>query len=376
MEKLKTYYQEKENIYIYSGNKENYYRINVNTGEMFGQTGRKLTKSIQIQNILTRRYYHLECTPLPLAIAIGACELSSNCAPEETHIKDLSNSLTTLYSIAGAMSARICRCYARTLMTYAPYAKIYKLIWDQTHNDLNKWLQIMDSFIIGDSKFEFPLDNIITLIPEEYFEKFFLFLRNLPLAHYSKEELDVILYYGIKQKIFSSILYNTGFSRNISKYLSYCRDINKKPIKTASFTREFAETHQAWSILRLKIDNKKIADNYARRAKFWDFSYGDFIIKIPTCGEDLVEEGRQMHHCVGGYVNSIAEGRKYICFIRHKDNPDKPYITCEIDPYTGRIRQYFLAYDRFISSDEDIEFKKAYQEYLSNCHKEYKTKEL
>ena len=369
MEELKEYYQEKENIYIYSGNNDKYYRININTGEMFGQTGRKLTKSTQIQNVLERRYYRLECTPLPLAIALGACELSSNCAPEKTHIKDLSDSLTTLYSIARrTVSASFCRCNARTLATYASYAKVYKIIWDKTHNNFSEWLQMMDSFIIGDRKFEFPLDNIITFIPEEYCENFFKFLRNLPLVHCSKEELDVILYYGIKQKIFSPVFSNMGFSRNISQYLSqylsYCRDMNKKPVKTASFTREFVETNQAWLMLKTEIDNKKIVENYARRAKFWDFSYGDFIVKIPTCGEDLVREGQLMHHCVGGYVNRIVNGSTYICFIRRKDNPNKPYITCQIVPQTGTIRQYYLAYDRCISSKEDEEFRKAYQDYL------------
>ena len=83
-----------------------------------------------------------------------------------------------------------------------------------------------------------------------------------------------------------------------------------------------------------------------------------------------------MHHCVGNYVNKIVDGSTYICFIRHKDNPDKQYITCQVDPNTGKIGQYYLAYDGLISSKEDIEFREAYQKYLFNCHKEYKIKEL
>ena len=51
MKNIKEYYQEKENIYIYSGNGERYYRINMNTGEMFGQTGHKLTNPKQNKNV-------------------------------------------------------------------------------------------------------------------------------------------------------------------------------------------------------------------------------------------------------------------------------------------------------------------------------------
>ena len=105
--KLKEYYQEKENIYIYSGNAERYYRINMNTGEMFGQTGRKLTSPKQITNALSP-YLQSAYLPLTLALAVGACELCSLVAyPEEADTKSLSDSLTTFYSIAGEEETKI-----------------------------------------------------------------------------------------------------------------------------------------------------------------------------------------------------------------------------------------------------------------------------
>lgn len=54
MEELKEYCQEKENIYIYCGKAERYYRININTGEMFGQTGRKLL-FLQMQTLTKKK---------------------------------------------------------------------------------------------------------------------------------------------------------------------------------------------------------------------------------------------------------------------------------------------------------------------------------
>ena len=389
MKKLKEYYQEKENIYIYSGNTERYYRININTGEMFGQAGLKLTNPKQIANAL-KRYVRSDYLPLTLALAVGACELCSLVPyPEEADTISLSNSLTTFYSVVGEEATKMRVSLLRSKVTYlrdfAPYTKHFKEIWeliDKKYNNpsiyskFNNWFNEMNKYITDCLIFGYSSEDIKNLMPEEYHGSFNRFVTNLRLTHLSKEETDTILYYGVKQKIFSPALVNTCLTHYLADYISYCRDMDKKPVKTASFTREFVETYQAWSILKTEIDKKKIVNNYARRAKFWDFSYGDFIVKIPTCGEDLVKEGQLMHHCVGNYVNKIVDGSTYICFIRRKDNPDKQYITCQVDPNTGKIGQYYLAYDGLISSKEDIEFREAYQKYLFNCHKEYKIKEL
>ena len=71
-----------------------------------------------------------------------------------------------------------------------------------------------------------------------------------------------------------------------------------------------------------------------------------------------------MHHCVGSYVNRVVENDCYIVFIRHKDTPDKCYLTCQV--YTnGEIGQYYLAYDRRISTAEDRAFKEAFATHLA-----------
>lgn len=377
-ENIKEYYQEKENIYIYSGNNDKYYRININTGEMFGQTGRKLTSTKQITIALERLILKRNCFPLPLALAVSACSLCSLYQyPEEADTKSLSDSLTTFYSVIGKEAEFLktyqLRYFARNLRDFAPYAKYFKKVWElvnkkYTSPSLNtkfsNWFNEMIDFIRGCSVFGCPSEDIKKLIPEEYHNSFDRFTANINLTHLSKEEIDAILYYGVKQKIFAPNLIYTELRNYLGKYISYCRDMNKKPIKTASFTREFVETENAWKLLKTKIDKQKIIANYARHPKYWDFTYGDFIVKIPTCGEDLIKEGQLMHHCVGSYVDRIVTGETYICFIRHKDKPNKPYITCQINPKTGAIKQYYLAYDRCISSKEDREFRAAYQNYL------------
>lgn len=48
--------------------------------------------------------------------------------------------------------------------------------------------------------------------------------------------------------------------------------------------------------------------------------------------EEIVAEGRILHHCVGGdsYLNKHNTGRSTILFLRSKSAPETPYITIEI----------------------------------------------
>lgn len=150
----------------------------------------------------------------------------------------------------------------------------------------------------------------------------------------------------------------------VKTYLNCCEELNHTPTHK-NFMREYVEVKRSWDIIHEKIDNEKIAKNYQKHSKAWEFEYNGFTIIAPTCGKDLVTEGMRMHHCVGGYVDNIIAGDTYICFVRKTNDIDKPYITCEVYPRSGRIGQYYLAYDECIKSEEDFKFKEAYQAYLN-----------
>lgn len=86
---------------------------------------------------------------------------------------------------------------------------------------------------------------------------------------------------------------------------------------------------------------------------FWeDDTY--MIVPAGRC-EELVEEGRALHHCVGAndfYMTAMAEGRSWILFLRRKSELDKPYYTIEINMYTDEIKQYYSEYDRQPDKEE------------------------
>lgn len=184
------------------------------------------------------------------------------------------------------------------------------------------------------------------------------------LPDITKQELSVCAYYLNRGKL-AEYEGNYNACYHLVEYLNWCRAMNIEPQKVNNFMREYCETYRVYKLRKIEFDNKRIAENYAQHSAAWEFEFGDFAVSIPTCGQDLVTEGLRMHHCVGSYVDKIVTGACYICFIRRKDAPDDCYITCEVRP-SGRINQYFLAYDRYISNDEDLAFRSAFQEHLNN----------
>lgn len=56
----------------------------------------------------------------------------------------------------------------------------------------------------------------------------------------------------------------------------------------------------------------------------------EFVITPPLNAADLVSEGSNLHHCVGGYVGSIASGGTNILFLRKKEAPNTSFYTIEV----------------------------------------------
>lgn len=90
-----------------------------------------------------------------------------------------------------------------------------------------------------------------------------------------------------------------------------------------------------------------------------------FRITVPGGFCDIVSEGMALHHCVGSterYFDRILQHETYICFLRRKEEPEKPYYTIEVEP-GGTIRQHRGMYDE----EPDIE---AVEPFLREWQKE------
>lgn len=149
-------------------------------------------------------------------------------------------------------------------------------------------------------------------------------------------------------------------------YCEYCKFLKCKVTTKDNFLTDYARVFRAYTRQKAKIDQERFTYAMNLHKDEMEFEYGNFKVVIPTSPQDIKDEGMNMHHCVAEYAKCCLEtdnpNRSYIVFVRHKDTPDKCYITCQIR--NGRIGQYFLAYDNYISSAEDKAFYRAYQQHL------------
>lgn len=100
----------------------------------------------------------------------------------------------------------------------------------------------------------------------------------------------------------------------------------------------YVEERQA---LRDKAEREKRAKKIAERASLfaqraaeleWLAFEADGLLIRPCANEDeLIEEGRKLHHCVASYAQRHASGKTAILFIRQAEAPDKPFFTLEFD---------------------------------------------
>lgn len=159
-----------------------------------------------------------------------------------------------------------------------------------------------------------------------------------------------------------------NYITTFTDYCKWCEYLNEKVTTKENLFSEVARIGRAYLRQKEQIDQEQFTKAMNMHKDEMEFEYGDFKVVLPTCPQDIKDEGVNMHHCVGGYAKNCMNfnnpNRSYIVFIRHKDTPNKCYITCEIN--NGHIGQYFLSYDRLISNDDDIAFRNAYANHLKN----------
>lgn len=99
---------------------------------------------------------------------------------------------------------------------------------------------------------------------------------------------------------------------------------------------------------------KKAAEKYEniekrfKKAKIiYTFMADGLIIRPARNPGEIIMEGRILHHCVGGdsYLSSHNSGKDIILFLRKEEDPEKPYVTVELDP-EGKIKQWYGACDK------------------------------
>ena len=94
---------------------------------------------------------------------------------------------------------------------------------------------------------------------------------------------------------------------------------------------------ETYNAQRAEEEAKKNAEKEKKAKKFinkykklYCFSDGEFLIMVPTTTAEIIREGKEQCHCVGGYAARHLEGKLAICFLRSITEPDKALYTIEM----------------------------------------------
>ena len=87
--------------------------------------------------------------------------------------------------------------------------------------------------------------------------------------------------------------------------------------------------------------NKGLEQKFAamtERCRGLTWEHDGICIRPAESVEELVQEGKTLHHCVGGYGQTHADG-KIILFIRHTRRPERSWFTLNVDVREKKIIQ-------------------------------------
>ena len=135
------------------------------------------------------------------------------------------------------------------------------------------------------------------------------------------------------------------------RYLrDYARMMSALREKYEKYPKYLEEAHR--NAVRLYNSHKQTHNDelFAKRIdRQLGASVGKYEVIVPETPQDVKDEGVNLRHCVGSYVDRIVDGDTQIAFLRRKSEPDKSLVTIEVQG--GKIVQAKGAHNR--SPDEE-----------------------
>lgn len=190
-------------------------------------------------------------------------------------------------------------------------------------------------------------------------------LVRLDRMQISQKDLKDIMQYGITPEKALNYIEKQPEGKNavLTEWKDYLDMAKKEHMDTTDdivrYPKNLRRRHNELADLRNKKKEKERAKQYSlidqkirkllpRVARYYWEDKEYMIVPAAKC-EELMREGRILHHCVGAssrYMEKMAAGESWILFLRRKDSLEDPYYTVEIDMKTDEILQWYSEYDR------------------------------
>ena len=86
----------------------------------------------------------------------------------------------------------------------------------------------------------------------------------------------------------------------------------------------------------------------------------------PRKPDDLIEEGRQLSHCVGPYTDRVAALDTFIFFLRRTSDPDHSLVTVQVNT-DGRLGQVRGRFNRQPTPEQMRFVEKWHEKFFKNA---------
>ena len=191
--------------------------------------------------------------------------------------------------------------------------------------------------------------------------------RNCFLAIYDAKEEDLELLKNADCYWAETLLGIYGYDNTVkairkgydlalwNDYLDALKLMDVPLTKEMMFPKDLLEAHDRTIARKTLIENqiydKKIKE-YAEELKI-DASNDKYTVIVPESSKEIIQEGEMQHNCVGkmGYIEKMAKRATIICFLRKSEEPDKSFVTIELDPNRKTIRQAYAERNHACSKD-------------------------
>ena len=142
------------------------------------------------------------------------------------------------------------------------------------------------------------------------------------------------------------------------------RSIEKYP---KGLTIRHRIVNRNYDVMRQHYDEQKFAKmvdhNFA-----WEKD--EYCVVTPNKSDDIKNEGTELNHCVGSYIDSVLQGRTQIVFMRKSNTPDQSRVTLEI---RSREIQQARGYANRLISDEEEKWLERYAKAKNLTFNEVRT---
>ena len=148
---------------------------------------------------------------------------------------------------------------------------------------------------------------------------------------------------------------------NPNTYLDYLKACRHLGLDMTEEKNRFPHDFKRWHDIRTdeyrsekakrdEENRKQFYDNFRAVAEKYgalEFDKIGFVCIIAKSPKELVEEGRLLHHCVGGmgYDQKFVDEKTLIFFIRTKESPETPLVTVEYSIKEKKVLQCYGDHD-------------------------------